>query len=328
MATSRLSEMATVRTVRDELAEKPPPAMKTPGHVTKKKVGFPIQTSAGISAGEFVRDAPVLARDAETDPPFVLPNIPRQGTRFMNMPEHTTQDSLESTPTPLPVDEIRSISGSPRPLQRGSTADEVLRNPRIAIVDDEPINVETVREHLRMAGYRQFFTTSDSTKAMDLIRQERPDIVLLDIMMPHVSGLDILDELRGSDDFFDLPVIILTAATDREMKLKALESGATEFLTKPLDSVELLVRLKNVLGMKAHFDRIKDYVRDLEHEVETITGGFDAAIDNHPSESALSPEACPAVRKEHRGTVFDPAAVDALFDRIDQVLQVCREHQG
>ncbi len=298
--------------------------MKTPGHVTKKEVGFPIQ----ISAGAFVRVARVLARGAETDPPFVLPSIPLQGTRFMNMPEHTMQDSLESTPAPLPVDEIRTMFGSPRPLQHGSTADEVLRNSRIAIVDDEPINVEAVREHLRVAGYQQFFTTSDSTKAMDLIREERPDIVLLDIMMPRVSGLDILDELRGSDDFFDLPVIILTAATDREMKLKALKSGATEFLTKPLDSVELLVRLKNVLGMKAHFDRIKDYVRDLENEMETITGVFDAATDKHPSESALPLEECPAVRKENRGTVFDPAVVDTLFDRIDQILQVCREHQG
>ena len=235
--------------------------------------------------------------------------------RFMNMPEHTTLDPLESAPV------------SSRPVQHGSNAEEIIKNSRIAIIDDEPINVEAVREHLRMAGYQHFFTTTDSTKAIDLIRKERPDVVLLDIMMPRVSGLDILDELRGSDDFFDLPVIILTAATDRKMKLKALVGGATEFLTKPLDSVELLVRLENILGMKAHFDRIKDYVRDLEHEVKTVTGVFDVAIDRHPDASALPLKGCPAVRKENRGMVFDPAIVDTLFDRIDQILHVCREHQ-
>ena len=213
-------------------------------------------------------------------------------------------------------------------MQNGSRVDDILRGSRIAIIDDEPINVEAVREHLRIAGYRQFFTTTDSTKAVDLIRKERPDVVLLDIMMPQVSGLDILNEMRQSRDLFDLPVIILTAATDREMKLKALASGATEFLTKPLDSVELLVRLKNVLGMKAHFDRIKDYVRNLEHEVENITGVFDAASDKHPSESALPLEECPAARKENRRIVFDSAVVDTLFERIDQILQICREHQG
>ena len=176
----------------------------------------------------------------------------------MNIPEHTTLEFLASAPM------------SPRPVQHGSTADEVIKNSRIAIIDDEPTNVEAVREHLRMAGYQQFFTTTDSTKAMDLIREERPDVILLDIMMPHVSGLDILDELRESVDLCDLPVIVLTAATDREMKLKVLESGATEFLTKPLDSVELLVRLKNVLRMKTHLDRVKDYIRELKDGVEAI----------------------------------------------------------
>lgn len=189
----------------------------------------------------------------------------------MNMPECTTPDSHQPAPTPEQVDEIRSLFGSPRfalePLQHGSSVCEIVSNPRIVIVDDEPINLKAVCEHLRMAGYQQFFTTSDSTQAIDLIRAERPDIVLLDILMPRVSGLDILNQLRESEEFFDLPVIILTAATDHETKLKALESGATEFLTKPVDSVELMVCLKNVLAMKAHLDRLKSYAWDLELEV-------------------------------------------------------------
>lgn len=247
----------------------------------------------------------------------------------MNMLECTTPDSLESASRSEQVDEIRSMFGSPRfalePLQHGSSVGEIVSNPRIAVVDDEPINVKAVCEHLRMAGYRQFFTTSDSTQAIDLIRAERPDIVLLDIMMPQVSGLDILYELRESEEFFDLPVIILTAATDREMKLKVLKSGATEFLTKPVDSVELTVRLKNVLTMKAHFDRLKSYARDLEHEVAAITDVFDKLTGKHPHKSDRPAEERLAAIKGNRGVIFDPVVVDAFFDRIDEVLQVCRE---
>lgn len=249
----------------------------------------------------------------------------------MNMPASTTPDSPQSVPTSERVDEIRSKFGSPRlalePLPHGSSTDEIVSNPRIAVVDDEPINVQVVCEHLRMAGYQQFFTTSDSTKALDLIRAERPDILLLDIMMPQVSGLDILNELRESEELFDLPVIILTAATDRKMKLKALESGAAEFLTKPVDSVELTLRLKNVLRMKAHFDRLKSYAWELEHEVAAIADVFDTLTGKRPSKRALPTEERLAVIRGNRGVAFDPAVVDAFFDRIDEVLQVCREFQ-
>ncbi len=247
----------------------------------------------------------------------------------MNIPNSTTPDSHQSAPTSERVDAIRSMFGSPQltleRLPRGSSTDEIVSNPRIAIVDDEPINVKALCEHLRIAGYRRFFTTYDSTKAIDLIRAERPDILLLDIMMPRVSGLDILNELRESEEFFDLPVIILTAATDRKMKLKALRSGATEFLTKPLDSVELEVRLKNVLAMKAHFDRLKSYAWDLEHEVAAIADVFDSLTGKRPRKPARPAEERLAAIRGNRGVVFDPAVVDSFFDRIDEVLQVCRE---
>jgi putative two-component system response regulator len=134
-------------------------------------------------------------------------------------------------------------------------------------VDDGPINIKVVQKHLQLAGYRQFITTTDSTRAMDLICQEHPDVVLLDIMMPQVSGLEILEKLRQTEEFVDLPVIILTAANDQDTKLTALRLGATEFLEKPLDAVELQTRLRNVLTVKAHQDRLKNYAWELELEV-------------------------------------------------------------
>ncbi len=179
------------------------------------------------------------------------------------------------------ADTIRTLFGSPRlciePVLNGSSVDEVLSNPRIAIVDDEPINIKVVQKHLKLAGYQQFFTTEDSTRAMDLIRTEFPDVVLLDIMMPQVSGLEILAELRQTDEFIDLPVIILTAATDTATKMEALRLGATEFLGKPVDAAELEARLCNVLIAKAHRDRVKSYAWELEIEVAVRSAELAAA---------------------------------------------------
>jgi putative two-component system response regulator len=138
---------------------------------------------------------------------------------------------------------------------------------RIAIIDDQPVNIKIVQKYLKLAGYTQFVTATDARQGLDLIRREQPDLVLLDIMMPYVSGLDILAELRRCEEYADLPVIILTAASEQQTKLEALRLGTTEFLQKPVDPVELEARVRNVLVMKAHQDRIKSHARMLEEEL-------------------------------------------------------------
>lgn len=184
--------------------------------------------------------------------------------------------SLDEHDTPAtPAHTWTTMFGTPRPPVEaalfGSTPEAVTTDPRIAVIDDEPINIRVVTRYLEVAGYRQFFTTTDATQAIELIRSNRPDVLLLDIMMPHVSGLDILRELRADEVLADLPVIILTAAGDRATKLAALSLGATEFLTKPVDSVELETRLKNVLRVKSQQDRLKNYAWELELEVAVRT---------------------------------------------------------
>ncbi len=189
----------------------------------------------------------------------------------MNAPETPLPSRCHGDSAAEQIDAMRSLFGAPRlrlePVLGGPEADRVVTNPKIAIVDDEPINVKVVRKHLSLAGYKRFFTVTDSRLALDRIRIELPDVLLLDVMMPHVSGLDILEALRARREFADLPVIVLTASSDRETKLAALRLGATEFLTKPVDSVELEARLRNVLAMKAHQDRVKNYAWELELEV-------------------------------------------------------------
>jgi len=174
-------------------------------------------------------------------------------------------------PTASQIDALRGMFGAPQleaaPVLDGDTADRVVSDPQIAIIDDEPINIKVVQKYLKLAGYERFCTTTDATQAMDLIETAQPDVVLLDIMMPHISGLEILEQLRARVQFEDLPVIILTAACDRETRLDALRRGANEFLGKPVDAVELEARLRNVLALKAHQDRIKHHAWQLELEV-------------------------------------------------------------
>jgi putative two-component system response regulator len=188
---------------------------------------------------------------------------------------HEQSSGAEDTPPDRHVANRRTLFGPPKvnvaPVLEGSSADVVVSNPRIAIIDDEPINIKVAQKHLEAAGYRRFATTTDSRTAIELIAAEAPDVVLLDVMMPHVGGLEILESLRGDKRFVDLPVIILTAASDKQTKLEALRRGATEFLGKPVDSVELAARLRNVLAVKAHQDRLKRYAWDLELEVAART---------------------------------------------------------
>lgn len=139
-----------------------------------------------------------------------------------------------------------------------------LRKATIMMVDDEPITIEVIMEFLEEADYHHFISTSDSREAYALIESERPDVILLDLMMPHVSGFDILNEMRANPKMRHIPVIVLTSSTDSETKLKALELGATDFLAKPVDSSELILRLRNTLAAKAYQDRLTYY--------DTLTG--------------------------------------------------------
>jgi predicted signal transduction protein with EAL and GGDEF domain len=129
----------------------------------------------------------------------------------------------------------------------------------IMMVDDEPIILETLQMFLEDAGYDNFITTTEPKKALNMVVLKKPDVVLLDVMMPEISGLDILQQMRSKEALQHIPTIILTSATDPETKLKALELGATDFLAKPVDPSELALRLRNTLAAKAYQDRLLYY---------------------------------------------------------------------
>ncbi len=129
----------------------------------------------------------------------------------------------------------------------------------IMMIDDEAITMEIMKIHLQEVGYQNFNLVEDSKLAIATINEYMPDLVILDLVMPDVSGFDILQELRQTPEFARLPVIILTSSVDAETKIRALDLGATDFLAKPVDTSELQLRIRNTLEAKAYQDQLAYY---------------------------------------------------------------------
>lgn len=134
-----------------------------------------------------------------------------------------------------------------------------LKSAIVMIVDDEPINIEVTQVYLEEAGYWKFSSTSEPLEAMGLLASKRPDVLLLDLKMPKMSGFEILERMEAENILKDVPTIVLTSSTDAATKLKALELGATDFLAKPVDPSELVLRVKNTLAAKAYRDRLANF---------------------------------------------------------------------
>ena len=151
------------------------------------------------------------------------------------------------------------------PLRLGSDETRSARTPfassTIMIVDDEPTTIEILEMFLQGEGYEHFVTTTESGCALELAKKTRPDVVLLDLMMPEVGGLDVLRAIRADAELARLPVIIVTSSEDPATKLQALELGATDLLAKPVDPSELALRLRNTLSSKSYQDRLAYYDR-------------------------------------------------------------------
>jgi diguanylate cyclase (GGDEF)-like protein len=184
-----------------------------------------------------------------------------------------TIDALEgSHPYTGPVSTSAGQSNASRPVETEALAHvpqassiesdgpfAVPTSALVMMVDDEPLMLEIVQAFLEEAGYRRFVMTSEPEKAISLLEERLPDILLLDLSMPSMSGFDILERVRAHERLRFTPVIILTAETASQAKLRALSLGATDFLTKPVDPSELELRLRNAIALKAYQDRLADF---------------------------------------------------------------------
>src|SRR5579862_6095655 len=148
----------------------------------------------------------------------------------------------------------------------------------ILVIDDNAENVRIVARFLEWAGYLSVQVITDPQAALGAIRKSSPDIILLDLHMPKIDGYEILRMLREEDsEWCSVPVLVFTADQTAEAKAKALECGASDFLTKPGDAQEILLRVKNFLRLRQMHLELERNNSDLADRVRVRTAELSVA---------------------------------------------------
>jgi len=148
----------------------------------------------------------------------------------------------------------------------------MLQKRKILIVDDEKQLVALVELHMKMSGY-EVLSASDGEKALAITKEEKPDLIILDLMLPKIDGWHVCKRLRAESKTRDVPVIILTARSETGDKLKGFECGADDYVTKPFSPRELVARVKRVLARAENgFSAPKRYsFADVDIDLEDFT---------------------------------------------------------
>jgi two-component system, cell cycle response regulator len=155
---------------------------------------------------------------------------------------------------------------------------------KILVVDDIPVNIQLLDKQLTSAGFA-VVTARNGEEALAQVETHKPDLVLLDVMMPKLDGFETCRILKSNDTTNYIPVIMVTALNEMEDKIKGAEAGADDFITKPFNKHELFVRVKSLLRIKRLHDQLKEKVNLLEMAQErlkelAITDGL-TGIYNH-----------------------------------------------
>ena len=148
---------------------------------------------------------------------------------------------------------------------------DIMKTARILIVDDEPANLKLLERLLNGHGYRNIDPVNDSRDVIAHYQIQRPDLILLDINMPHLDGYQVMEQLKALNDPLLPPIVILTAQHGKSNLLRALSSGARDFVTKPLDTSELLMRVRNLLDAQLAHRMMHDQKKILEEIVQART---------------------------------------------------------
>jgi DNA-binding response OmpR family regulator len=147
-----------------------------------------------------------------------------------------------------------------------------LTSANILIVDDHKSNTDVLEDFLLLQGYSNLLSTNDSREVLELYVSFKPDIILLDLTMPHLSGFQVMEKLKTvADSNTYLPILVLTADATKESKEKALSIGASDFLVKPFHLEEVGLRIKNLL-FSAHLQQeLTQHNKELEEKVKERT---------------------------------------------------------
>jgi adenylate cyclase len=141
--------------------------------------------------------------------------------------------------------------------------------PRLLIVDDEPINLDILQTRLSVHGY-EILTATNGEEALAIATAQRPDLILLDIMMPKMDGIDVCRHLKADTSLPFMPIVMVTAKADSKDVVAGLEAGADEYLTKPMDQAALVARVKSMLRIKALHDTVQEQAVRLEAQSDQL----------------------------------------------------------
>ncbi len=150
---------------------------------------------------------------------------------------------------------------------------------KILIVGDEPGNVLPLEQMMIQEGYEYLHSASDSTQFLGLFAEIHPDLVLLDLNMPRMDGFEVMKQLKVIDPKSLVPILVLTALKDEETKLRALRSGAKDFLSKPFDLTEASLRIKNLLEMRLLHQKVQMHNQILEEQVQIRTAELERSAE-------------------------------------------------
>lgn len=140
---------------------------------------------------------------------------------------------------------------------------EQIQKANILIVDDNPVNVKLLEEILEQENYTNIYSTTDPRQVKALDQQWHFDVILLDIRMPHMDGFQVMEELADAIENDYLPILVVTAQSDHDTRLQALDKGARDFITKPFEDIEVLHRVRNILEVRVRYKQQAKMARTL-----------------------------------------------------------------
>ena len=175
---------------------------------------------------------------------------------------------------------------------------------RILVVDDNPNNVEILRMRLEAHGY-EVVTAADGEEGLAAVRDQLPDLILLDIMMPKLDGIEVCQIIRADPAIRVLPVVLLTALDPSE-RVKGLEAGADDFLTKPINQPELFARVKSLLRIKTLYDQVEAQKTELEAQ-KTELAQWNLTLEQRVAEGIAELERLSRMKR-----FFSPQVADLI----------------
>lgn len=152
------------------------------------------------------------------------------------------------------------------------------KKPKILVVDDEEMIRDMINDILAPLGY-EIIQACNGLEALEMVDAKSPDIVLLDVTMPKMNGFEVLKRIKESEDTRKIPVVMITALNELQIRIKAIELGVDDFLSKPMDIIELRARVKSLLKVKAYNDHMVSYQKELESEVAKRTKEVQLALE-------------------------------------------------